>query len=335
MKKSELQNGIKKLKRVINRKNTLPILDNILNDNGKMTVSTLEVEYTVNIGFPGRFLMNLKQLDKIVTKLPAGSDIEISKNGEKVIVKIGNGASFKFRADDTGNFPMSVKCTEKVGAINEDDVLLIKKAVKFISDDKLRPVMTAVIVGKHVAASDAHRLVFYAHENGLNKDVLIQGKVVSSMNENNYAVFSNGTHIKLVNENEQIIYRHIDGKYPNYQGVIPTKSNMRFVLDTKELQDTVKLALITANEASELIKFEFSDSELKVSSADIDYDTSFERVIPCKSRGKDKEIDIGMKGTFLLSLLSDCEKSVTLKMVDSARAILINSDKLLMPMMLD
>lgn len=335
MKKAEIQKAIKKLKKCMNRKSTMAILDKILNDNGTMTVSDLEVFFTVKTGFPGKFLIDFKQLEKIVNKLPANAEIEIGVNGDRVELTTDKGAKFGFPSEDVADFPEPTKCEKGIGSFNPEQIGIIKKAVKFVANDDLSPIMNGVFLGDHIVASDAHRLVYYQWDKTLSEEILITDSVVGMINFSDYSVSvseAGSPVIKLVSENETIIFREIEGKYPNYQSVIPEKSPIHIELNTKDLVDTVKLAMVTANEASHLIKFDFEGNQVEVRSEDLGYETSFSQNVGLKKQNGD--INIGMKGSFLLSLLADCGETVTLKMTDPTRCILINDEKLLMPMML-
>jgi DNA polymerase-3 subunit beta len=334
MKNEVLNNTIKKLKKAIGKKNTLPVLDNIFNDNGKMTVTDLGTTYTVNTGFSGKFLIDFKSLDKILSKVSKNSEINIYPENDKIIVLVDNKGKFSFIKNDVDSFPSFPKCEKSLGVLDNHDITLIKKAVKYTANDDLRPTMKCVFIHKHIVASDSYKLVYYKHENKLSQDILIPNTVIKLMNDDIYSVFIGEKNINLVNDNESILFRICEGNYPAYQKVIPKNNNIIYKINTKELKEVINMAMITANPYTNLVIFNFNNSKLTISSQDIDMDTNFSTTIDVKSKDN-KPIKIGLKGTFVLDLLNDCEEISTFKMSDPSHAILIDNDKLLMPIMIN
>ena len=338
MKTIELLSEVKKLKKGFKNSSYLPILDNIYNNEGTMTVFDLEIAMTVKTGLPGKFLVDFKLFEKILTKLPKDSEITSELSEDKITLTIDGGGKFTLPTYNVDDYPNIVKCENLLGELTEQDIELIKKAEKFAVESMLRPVLQSIFITDHIVASDAHRLVYYPHEMKLTKPILLTNKVAKIMNEKHYFVDSDkdGKNIKLVGSNEIITYRQFDGNYPHYMSVIPKDNGIVYSVDTKKLTETVKLALISANQSSELIKFNFNCTKVTVSSQDIYFSTEFSQDIDCKRIASDLDnFKIGMKASFLLDMLSDCEEVVTFAMKSTDRAILIDDDKLLMPMMIN
>lgn len=335
MKTKDLLPVLKKMKKV-KASSSLPILDNVLNDNGTLTVSNLELTYTANIGFAGKFLTDFKQLEKIAGRISKESEIEMTANQSGVTLQILKGGTFTLSTQSVEDFPLMPETKENVGILTAEDVKLIKKAVKFTNDDGgLRPVMGCVFCGdKHIVASDAHKLCYFKYSKGVNKPVLIPDFCVALMDDTEYSVYIGNSRIRLANENETIVARFPDVPYPLYEAVIP-KNNMNvYEINTKILVDTIKLAEISANQTTKLIRFTFSGHNLTVSSKDLDYSTSFMQSIKCLPHDKAEPLEIGFKSDFILEVLTYCRETTTIKMSDPSRAALFNDDLLLMPMMI-
>lgn len=335
MKTTQLLETVKKLRKVSMKGVYLPICDNVLNDNGTMTVTNLTTTYVVNTGFDGKFLINLKNLYDIASKLPKDSDVDISQQADNIVISLSGGGEFKLIADDPNDFPKIPEVKNRIGVLVDDDIKLIKKAVKYAANDELRLIMNGVFVGEHIVASDAHKLVYYRHTKQTKEEFVISTEVVGIMNNGYYGVCVSERLIELIGDNERIIFHKIDGKYPDYMNVISKESNYVYMVDKNELKKTVELASITANKASNLIRFKFNGDSLSINSADRDFCTWFEKTIPCEAvRTDNSGIEIGFKSTFLLEILSDSEDTVTMKMTDPSRGCLFDDDKLLMPMMI-
>ena len=137
--------------------------------------------------------------------------------------------------------------------------------------------------------------------------------------------------------------RLIDGRYPNYNSVIPVNNPYRAVVDRVALVSALKRVLVFSSKSSALIKMSFRNNSLTVSGQDIDYSTSAEERLIVDYDYPD--INIGFKGTLLLDILGNIESTeVAFQLADPSRAGLITPAEqkegeellmLLMPMMLN
>jgi DNA polymerase-3 subunit beta len=336
MKTSELLNAVKKFKKIKNTSD-LPILENILNDNGTMTFTNLHVSYTTKSGFPGRFLIEMKKLDKILSKLPKDSEINVTCE-DKITISVIGGGKFALPTEDVKDYPFLIESKENIGKITPDDVSLIRKAVKYTAVEIMRPVYEYVLIGKHIVSTDAHRLVYFKHNQNTNQDFTMPAAAVQLLSDTNYNVSVNHQKnwVKLDSDSDAVEFRQFVGNYPDYEAVIPQNCSLLYKVDNKELQSAIKLAEVAANETTKLIRFKFNGSVLRVMANDMDFDTSYSQDIACKKLNNTGEgIEIGFKSTFLLDLLADADKTVTISMSDPSRAALINDDMLLMPMIIN
>ena len=137
--------------------------------------------------------------------------------------------------------------------------------------------------------------------------------------------------------------RLIDGRYPNYNSVIPQNNPYRAIVDRAALVSALKRVLVFSSQSSALIKLAFRQNQLIVSGQDIDYSTSAEERIMVDYENPD--INIGFKGTLLLDILGNIDsQEVAFELADPSRAGLITPAQqkdgeellmLLMPMMLN
>lgn len=341
MKKRELQNAIINLKKINAKNSILPILDNVLNDNGKMTASCLNVEHTINVGFSGRFMLNLKILDKIVRKLPVYANIDIKTNGLKTYLTTDSGAEFYFANEETDDFPLMDVPKKRHGSIDSNTVDLMKRASSFVADDELRPVMQCICLTDRIVSSDAHRMVFYDYKKNIKDRILVDTKTVSVLSSDKYDVLisdkKDQTHrvVKFSNEYESVTFRETEGNYPSYEKVIPSKTTINYRINRNELEHALNLALLTSNQHTKLVIFSFEENKLKLTTSDLDFDIGFNKTIECFPVGSTEDITIGFKGTFLLSLLGNCGNTVHFGMTDPTRTLIIDNDALLMPMMVN
>jgi DNA polymerase-3 subunit beta len=160
------------------------------------------------------------------------------------------------------------------------------------------------------------------------------GTVELKFDENNaYVLMSNYT----------MVCRFVEGRYPNYNSVIPKENPFSVTLDRLTLFNALKRVAVSSNPASGLVKLQLSEEKIVVSAQDIDFLTSAEEMIPCTYEGN--VMSIGFKAAFLIDILSNIPSAdVRLELSDPSRAGIIlpvdNEDNeemltLLMPMMLN
>ena len=241
----------------------------------------------------------------------------------------------------------------------EAGVLLggINRSVFATADDELRPVMNGIyfdITTEDITmvASDGHKLVrcktLAAKGNEraafilpkkpatLLKNLLPkeQGTVTIEFDERN-AVF--------MLESYRMVCRLIEGRYPNYNSVIPQNNPHKVTVDRQQLIGALRRVSIFSSQASSLIKLRMQENQIVISAQDIDFSTSAEETQVCQYSGA--AMSIGFKSTFLIDILNNISADeVVIELADPSRAGVIvpveqeeNEDllMLLMPMMLN
>lgn len=361
---------LQSVNRVINSKNTLPILDNFLFEiNGKkLSITASDLETTLqatielqNSSGKGKIAIDAKKLTDILKEFPE-QPLSFNIDSETLNVEIvTDKGKYNIKGYNADEFPTFPTLKEEKLIINiPADLMLngLTKALFATANDDLRPVMNGIymeLTNEYFSfvASDGHKLVRYrrmeinSDENSafilpkkpasLLKNVLnkVQDEVVLSFDDKN-AFFSFAEY--------KMVCRLVEGKYPNYNHVIPTNNNNKLIVDRVEFYNTIKRASIFANQASNLIKIKIAGNQISVSAQDIDYASSAYEQITCQYEGNDMEI--GFKSLFLLEILSNISSTdVKLELSDPSRAgLLMPAEKetetedtlmLLMPMMLN
>jgi len=144
-------------------------------------------------------------------------------------------------------------------------------------------------------------------------------------------------------EDFTLVCRLIEGRYPNYNGVIPTQNPYKITVDRLLLHNALKRVSVFSNSTSSLVKLTISETQILISAQDIDFSTFAEETIPCVYDAT--AMNIGFRGTYLIEILNNIpSQDVILELADPSRAGLIlpveneeNEDllMLLMPMMLN
>jgi DNA polymerase-3 subunit beta len=366
---ADLSGHLQAISRVINSKNTLPILDSFLFElrDGTLFITGSDGETTMTTQVEvmesekdGKVAITAKTL---LDALREGSDqpltFEVDEETLEVTVSYMNG-HYSLMGQNADVYPLPLGLGD-----NSTQVLIaanvLQKAISSTlfatADDELRPVMNGVyfdITEQDITfvASDGHKLVRFrtnaAHGNnqaafilpkkpaGLLKNLLGKedGDVTVAFNDRN-AVISVGDY--------QLICRLIEGKYPNYASVIPQNNPFVLTLDRQSALSAVRRVSIFSSQASSLVKLSLSENKLTLSAQDIDFSTSAQEVVDCQYVGTD--MNIGFKATFLLDIFNNISSNeVTIALADPSRAGVVEPAEqeegesllmLLMPMMLN
>jgi DNA polymerase-3 subunit beta len=311
---------------VINSSNTLPILDNFLFelDNSKLTVSASDLETTMvselnvesetsgSIALPARLLLDtLKTFPEqpLTFKIEDNSTVEISSNHGKYALAYANGEEF----------PKAVALEDPSKTIVMGDVLAsaISKTIFAAGNDDLRPVMSGVFFqfsseGLTFVATDAHKLVKYTREDLkanqpaefiMPKKPLNLLKGILAGSEEEVSIEYNDSNAKFTFENSQLICRLIDGKYPNYEAVIPKENPNKLMIDRTQFLNSVRRVSIFSNKTTHQIRLKIAGAELNISAEDIDYSNKAEERLTCDYQGDDMQI--GFNSRFLTEMLNN------------------------------
>lgn len=368
---TELLGHLQAISRVISSKNTLPILDNFLfNISGndlEITASDLEstlitrmhldnITGSGTVALPARILLDtLKEF----SEQPLTFDI--NPDTLAVVINSENGR-FSIVGQNGIDFPVLpvIKKEKRFGFTLPADVLLagILRTLFATADDELRPVMGGILVEASTSrltfvASDAHKLVRYqrsdakADDNAsfilpkkpasLLKNILPREEGVVSVEFDDRNAFFNLSDYKVV-------CRLVEGNYPNYNSVIPKNNPRKVRIDRLEFYNILRRVSVFSNQASNLVKLQFTPNQITVSAQDVDFSISAYERHKCLYEGDDMEI--GFKSVFLLEILSNiASQDVVIELADPTRAGLFlpaetaneNEDllMLLMPMMIN
>ncbi|GHT67445.1 DNA polymerase III subunit beta [Bacteroidia bacterium] len=366
---SSLSSHLQVVGRVIASKNTIPILDCFLfelhenrltitaADSETRMITSLEVQ---EAGGSGVFAIPSKNLLDSLKELPDQPvTFDINDETLELFVYYENG-KYNFIAEHGDEYPQAKPLREDAAKIMipaEHLLTGISRTLFATADDDLRPVMNGIyfdISGSDITyvASDGHKLVRYkdfsakGHEQtsfilpkkpaNLLRTVLPKelGSVTIGFDDSN-------AYIQL--GKIEIISRLIEGRYPNYNGVIPKGNPYKVTVDRLLFTNALKRVTVFANPTSSLVKLSVSSDAVIVSTQDIDYSTSADEKVACVYDGE--PLSIGFKGTYLIEILNNIPSSeVVLELADPSRAGLMlpveneeNEDllMLLMPMMLN
>ncbi|MEA4982274.1 MAG: DNA polymerase III subunit beta [Paludibacter sp.] len=369
-----LLSHLQAISRVINSKNSLQILDNfLLNLEGNLltmtasdTETTLitsmeveEVEGAGKVAVSSRLL-----LDTLREFSEQPLSFQVNDSNLAMVITSANG-NYNFIGQNGDEYPRlpELQADAKHMSLPVSTLAAgISKTLFCTADDELRPVMNGIYFdifkdGLTLVATDAHKLVRYKTNytsvslgEEEDKTSFILPKKPANMLKNILPKESGDVEIKFDSKNAYfklsnytMICRQVEGRYPNYNGVIPKENPYKVIVDRASLLNALKRVSVFSNQASNLVKLHIADNKIAISAQDIDFSISAEETINCQYA--DDSIKIGFKSAFLIEILSNIGASdVVLELTDPSRAGIIlpfeneeNEDilMLLMPMLLN
>lgn len=329
---------------VLNTSNNLPILDNFLFEieNGQLKVSASDLETTmittleVQSEENGKVAVPAKMLLDMLKNLPEQPCTFLVKEKFQIEMAYDNG-KLKTPGFDGDEFPKLPNVENKSSIKISGDILskAINKTLFATGSDDLRPVMSGVYCHFSPAditfvATDAHKLVRYKRTdaaatgssafilpkkplNLLKSNLRGDEEILLEYNDSN-AVFTFNDII--------IVCRLIDGKYPNYEAVIPKENPNVLTIDRLQFLGSIKRVAIFSNKTTHQIKLKLAGSELSLSAEDVDFANEASERLTCYYDGDDMEI--GFNSRFLLEMLNNLDTpEVKLSMSEPSRAGLL------------
>lgn len=318
---------------VINSNNTMPILDNFLFElsGNTLTISASDLETTVkgilevesdsegSIAVPARLLTDILKtfVEQPLTFLvKENNTIEISSTHGKYSLAYLDGEEFPR--------PISLPDANRVSLLGHVLATAIQKTIFAVGNDDLRPTMSGVFFefsqeGLTFVATDAHKLVKYertdikASEDSefiMPKKPLNLLKGILAGSETEVIVEYNESNAKFSFDGMEFICRLIDGKYPNYDAVIPKENPNRLTVNRMLFLGSAQRVSIFSNKTTHQIRLKIAGSDLQISAEDLDYSNKAEERFACNYQGEDMEI--GFNSRFLIEMLKSLESDEVL-----------------------
>ncbi|WP_374555210.1 DNA polymerase III subunit beta [Thermomonas sp.] len=310
---------------VVERRHTLPVLANLLakvhGGQLALTGTDLEVEMVARTAVEdaqdGEITIPARKLFEIVRALPDGSRVTISQSGDKVTVQAGR-SRFSLASLPANDFPSldEVDATEQVSvpeaalkellertafAMAQQDVRYYLNGLLFdLRDDTLRCV-----------ATDGHRLALCetALEQGHagRRQIIVPRKGVQELQrlleggDRQIELELGKGHIRIKRDDVTFTSKLIDGKFPDYEAVIPIGADREVKIDREALRASLQRASILSNEKYRGVRVEVSPNLLKISAHNPEQEEAQEEV---EAQTSVDALAIGFNVTYLLEALS-------------------------------
>lgn len=342
-----LSNRLSALAKVINSKNSMPILSDFVFeiDGTRLTLTASDNENTMTTNMDivesdgnGSFAIGNHDLLEAVKGF-SEQPLEFIIDQEKSIAEIQyQNGYFSLPIDNAQEFPRPQAIDGNATTIEiKSEVLLenITRSLFATGQDDLRPVMNGIyfdLTPEYLAvvSSDGRKLVrnkIFSIKSETPTSFILPKKPAGLL-KNTLGKDTMVT-IKYDNRNAEINYgegvitcRLIEGRYPNYASVIPQDNPNQMTVDRAGLLCALRRVQPFANESSELIRFHVEDSMLQLDAEDFDFSKTASERISCDYNGQ--AMNIGFQGSAFIDVLNNIESpDVIIQLADPSRAGII------------
>ena len=335
------------LGKVINSKNSLPILGDIVFEvsNSELHLMASDSEIWMQTGMElveadgeGTFAVGAHDIIEAVKGL-ADQPLTFDVDEEKNVVKLSylNG-QFSLPTEKAIDFPKPVAISGDVqksidkGIFNE----CISRAFFGCAQDELRPVMNGEYLDfkpeyMAIVASDGHKLVRNMLTQVKSETIgafIMPKKVVAllrgSFNKEagEVQMHFDERNCRMTYDTTVITFRLIDGRYPNYNSVIPQSNPNQARVERMALLSALKRVINFSNSSSYLVRFHFEGGKIQLDAEDYDFSKTATETVKCEYEGT--PLSIGFKGSTFVEILSNYTGAdVVIQLSDPSRAALV------------
>src|SRR5215469_2777810 len=364
--RSELLKSLGHVHRVVERRNTIPILANVLlhGDRSKLSLKATDLDLEVidsvaaEVGPGGSTTVPAHMFFDIVRKLPEGAQIALESSGDRAALAIRAGRSrFTLQTLPESDFPdlsageMTHKFALKAGELKR----LIDKTQFAISTEETRYYLNGIYL--HAAgaakaqtlravATDGHRLAQMEFQlpkgAGGMPGIIVPRKTVGEVHrlmddpESEVAIELSAGKIRFTVGETVLTSKLIDGTFPDYARVIPANNDKELVVDKKEFEAAVDRVSTVSSERGRAVKLSITGGKLSLSVTNPDSGSANEEL---EVEYEADPLDIGFNSRYLLDIAAQIEsEAAVLKLADPGSPTLIQDKEergalyVLMPM---
>jgi len=329
---------------VVERRQTMPILANVLlvAKNGELaiTATDLEVELVatteVEVDAGGELTVPGRKLLDICRALPEGAEIAISQSGEKLSLRSGR-SKFSLTTLPAAEFPTvdDIDATQTIDVPQEVLVRLLDKTHFSMAQQDVRYYLNGLLLetgGNHLraVATDGHRLALCQQElEGVKlkeQQVIVPRKGVLELQrllsgEGAVQVQLGSNHVRIELDGIRFTSKLIDGRFPEYQRVIPQETSNRLSASREAFRGALQRTAILSNEKYRGIRLIIRDSGVTIQAHNPEQEEA-EEELEVEYSGED--IEIGFNVNYLLDALGAIESDdVSVAVQDSNSSCLL------------
>ncbi len=343
-----LLRNLQSISGVLTSSQSMPILEDFLfhvkEEELQITASDLETTMQVGvplnqsdgtgqIAIPARILVDTL---KTFADIPITFDINLEDSAIEINTDEGK---FKLTGHNAEEYPRlpQAELVDTFEVTSSTMLMAINKTIFATGVDELRPVMAGVLCELNednitFVATDAHKLVKYKRTDYTPESVssfIIPKKPLNQMkniltedDEEKIQVRFNEKNAFFHFNNVNVICRLIEGKYPNYDAVIPKDNSGTLTVDRQALLSAMRRVSIYANQSTHQVRFSITGQEMVLSAEDLDFSNEAKERLACTYDGEN--LEIGFNSRFIIEMLNNLNtEEVIFKLESPGRAGLI------------
>ncbi len=330
---------------VVERRQTLPVLANLLarvdGDLLSLTGTDLEVEMVartrVDDAEPGEITIPARKLFEIVRALPDGSKVTITQAGDKVTVAAGR-SRFTLASLPANDFPAldEVDATERVRVGEANLKELIERTAFAMAQQDVRYYLNGLLFdlrdnALRCVATDGHRLALceavLEDTVQTKRQIIVPRKGVLELQrlleggDRQLELEMGRSHIRVKRDDVTFTSKLIDGRFPDYEAVIPIGADREVKLDREAFRASLQRAAILSNEKYRGVRIEVSPGQVKINAHNPEQEEAQEEI---EAETRVDSLVIGFNVNYLLDALSALrDEHVVIQLRDSNSSALV------------
>ena len=330
----KLLKSLQSLSGVIGTKNTLPILDDFLFQlsENELRITTSDLDVTMSVSMvpdmvegTGEVTIPARLLLEIMKNFP---DVPITINVDNstlAVELIAGEGRYKLAGHKSDEFPqLPVMADTSVWEIPADVLARgFEKTIFATGMDEIRPIMSGVLMEMTenyltFVATDAHKLVRYRRMD-VKSDVVASfimpkkpinqlKNILATLADEPVRIEFNKTNASFVFGDYVLICRLIEGRYPNYEAVIPKSNPNQLTIDRQTFLSAIRRVAVFSSKATHQVRFRITGQEIMLTAEDIDFYNEAKERLACSYTGDDMEI--GFNSRFFQEMLGNFDSEV-------------------------
>ncbi|MEE4330829.1 MAG: DNA polymerase III subunit beta [Wenzhouxiangella sp.] len=331
---------------VVERRQTLPVLANFLieavEDGLRITGTDMEVELvaraSAEVAQPGSITVPARKLVDICKALPEGVKINVQLNGEKLMVHAGR-SRFTLATLPAAEFPSSDRSESLAEySINQGRLRwLVEKTSFAMAHQDVRHYLNGLLLefrdgGLRAVATDGHRLALAEARADISgelrslivprKGVLELNRILDDIDEPLTVVVGQGF-LRIDRERMVMTTKLIDGRFPDYEAVVPVATDQALIIDCGELTHALQRAAILSNEKYRGVRLDLDANTVKVIAHNPQQEEAVEEL---EVEHDFKQLKVGFNVNYLLDALGSIDgEQVRIALRDANSSCLVTA----------
>ena len=351
--RSDFFKTLSHLQGIVDKKNSLPILANILIEakDNQLILSSTDMDISIiekincNVTENGSTTINSQILYDIVRKIDDNGEIEIISNNGKLLTLRSSGSRFSLASLPKEDYPIIEKENSGIEITINSKILfkLIDKTKFAISNEETRYFLNGLYFNvtnendKNIVTlvgTDGHRLAKFSHEiegkvnqvSGViipKKTIYELSKLLSEIDIDIHVSISSNKIVFTIGD-ITLLSKLIDGSFPDYKRVIPTENSNLLKINRDKLLSAVDRVSTISNEKTPVIKFKLLKNILNLNSINNESSTASEDLI---INYDGDEIEIGFNSKYIMDIVNNLEDNeISINLKDNTSPVIAKED---------